>query len=110
MSRKLQRWKMSILQFNLIIKHISGFRNWIADFLSRSKTPLQAPTSNKVPNNNDKKLLLHITDPAQPVLGLKDLEPTDITKTYKISYNNKSFVTPFNLPQSRGQPATHCAA
>ena len=47
-SRKLQRWKMSILQFNIIIKHISGFRNIIADFLSRSINPLLETNNNNI--------------------------------------------------------------
>ena len=90
-SNKLQRWKMLILQYNIKVKHMSSFRNSIADYISRTNNPFIENNSKKILNINDKKLLTYITDPKQQQLGLKDLKKINIEDKYKINLNGKQF-------------------
>ena len=99
---KLLRWRNTIRQYNIILRHIVSERNSIADFLSRYKNPLTTAVQVDIPSN-DKEGLEYLDNPKAKQIGTKDLKPLsekEIENLYKLpkAYKN-AFVTHAQLRQ-----------
>lgn len=91
LNNKLARWSSQIGSFNFTVKHIRGYENKIADFLSRMYEDIDEDETSRDQNeiqNSQNLILCSLPEVFQNIQTLQESDP-EITKLKQESQNKK---------------------
>ncbi|GKT29013.1 hypothetical protein ADUPG1_000994, partial [Aduncisulcus paluster] len=97
-SAKVQRWRMSVADFNFVIKHIPGKLNKVADTLSRgfhktSITPSSCKLSSPIQSDNHQlNILLKIKDAQESSLSDTEKKNLFLLDEFWVTAEDKIFI------------------